>query len=140
MAKQQLILKDKRPLIERVREYVKALDAEMDVNQVFLYGSTAKGKRHRNSDVDIIIISESFAGMPEPKRWGLLQHMWSYKEDLETLAYTPKEFDKIKERFLMQKILQYAIDITPKKASGQLNNRSDTRDYCRKAKIIPKSG
>lgn len=116
MAKQQLILKDKRPLIERVREYVKALDAEMDVNQVFLYGSTAKGKRHRNSDVDIIIISESFAGMPEPKRWGLLQHMWSYKEDLETLAYTPKEFDKIKERFLMQKILQYAIDITPKKS------------------------
>ena len=115
MTKQQLILKDKRPLMQRIREYVNILDAELGVDQALLYGSTAKGKRHKNSDVDIIIISESFATMPEPKRWGLLQHMWKYKEDLETLAYTPSEFAKIKERFLMQKILEYAIDITPSK-------------------------
>lgn len=115
MAKQQLILKDKRPLLERIREYVNMLDAQLGVDQALLYGSTARGKRHRNSDVDIIIVSESFAKMPEPKRWGLLQHMWKHKEDLETLAYTPKEFAIIKERFLMQKILQYAIDMIPRK-------------------------
>ena len=116
MAKQELIVKDQRPLIDRIREYVNILDAELGVDQAFLYGSTAKGTRHRDSDVDLIIVSESFAKMPEPKRWGLLQHLWRYKEDLETLAYTPSEFAKIKEeRFLMQKILQYAIDLTPRK-------------------------
>jgi len=115
MTKQQLILKDKRPLMQRIQEYVNTIDADLGVDQALLYGSTAKSKRHKNSDVDIIIISEAFAKMPEPKRWGLLQHMWKYKEDLETLAYTPSEFVKIKERLLMQKILEYAIDITPSK-------------------------
>jgi len=114
MAKQELIIKDKRPLMERIREYISKIDNEIGVNQAFLYGSTAKGKRHRDSDVDLVIISEFFTGMAEPKRWGLLQHRWNYKEDLETLAYTPKEFAIIKERFLMQKILQYAIDLTLK--------------------------
>jgi predicted nucleotidyltransferase len=115
MAKQELILKDRRPLLERIQEYVNQLDAEICVDQAFLYGSTAKGTRHRNSDVDLIVVSRSFAKMPEPKRWGLLQHRWKYKEDLETLAYTPTEFAKIKERFLMQTILQYAKDLTPTK-------------------------
>lgn len=116
MSKQELIVKDRRPLLDRIQEYVNRLDAEIGVDRAFLYGSTAKGKRHRDSDVDLIIVSKSFAGTPEPKRWGLLQHMWRYKEDLETLAYTPSEFAKIKEeRFLMQKILEYAVDITPKK-------------------------
>jgi predicted nucleotidyltransferase len=114
MVKQELIVKDKRPLMDRIREYVNVLDAELGVDQAFLYGSTARGKRRRNSDVDIIVVSECFAKMPEPKRWGLLQHLWRYKEDLETLAYTPNEFAKIKERLLMQKILQYAIDLTPR--------------------------
>lgn len=118
MAKQVLIVKDKRPLMDRIIEYINHLDVAIGVEQAFLYGSTAKGKRHKDSDIDLIIVSESFAKMPEPKRWGLLQHLWRYKEDLETLAYTPSEFAKIKEeRFLMQKILQYAIDVTPKKKS-----------------------
>jgi predicted nucleotidyltransferase len=69
MAKQQLILKDKRPLLERIREYINMLDAQLGVDQALLYGSTARSKRHRNSDVDIIIVSESFAKMPEPRRW-----------------------------------------------------------------------
>lgn len=115
MAKQELIVKDRRPLMDRIREYVNRLDTEIGVDQAFLYGSTARGKRHRDSDVDLIIVSESFAKMPEPKSWGLLQHLWRYKEDLETLAYTPSEFAKIKERFLIQKILEYAIDLTPGK-------------------------
>lgn len=115
MAKQELIVKDSRPLTDRIRDYVNRVDNEIGADQVFLYGSTAKGKRHRNSDVDLIVISNYFTGVPEPKRWGLLQHLWNYKEDLETLAYTPGEFAKIKERFLMQKILQYAVELTPKK-------------------------
>ena len=131
--------RDKRPLIERVREYVKMLDAEIGVNQAPLDGSTARGKRHRNIDVDIIITSESFAAMPEPKRWGLLQHMWSYKEDLETLAYTPKEFDRIKKRFPHAENSPIRQRHTPKKRQVQLNNRSDMRHYYWKAKIISKS-
>ena len=50
--------------------------------------------------------------MPVPKRLGILENMWDYEEDLETLAYTPKEFEEAKDRFLMKEILSYAIELT----------------------------
>lgn len=62
----------------------------------------------------LIILSNAFENMPEPKRLGFLQHRWRYIEDLEAMAYTPNEFKQIKERLLMKKILEYAIDLTPK--------------------------
>ena len=113
---QALIVHSKQPLMERICDSVAKLDAEIGVDHALLFGSTAKGKRHRNSDVGIIIVSSTFEGMPEPKRWGLLQNMWNYIEELETLAYTPDEFTQVKERFLMQKILAYAVDLTPRKS------------------------
>ena len=107
-----LIIKSKQPLMKRLFDFVKRLDAEIGVEQAFLFGSTAKKRRRTNSDVDIIIVSKGFEGMPEQKRQGFIQHRWRYIEDIEALTYTPKEFKAVKERVLMKEILAYAIDLT----------------------------
>ena len=109
-----LIIDSDLPLMERLQDFVKRLDAEIGIEKALLFGSTAKGTRHENSDVDIIIVSRAFEKMPEPKRLGFLQHRWRYIEDLEAIAYTPSEFKKVRHRLLMENILTYAIDLSPK--------------------------
>jgi predicted nucleotidyltransferase len=106
-----LIVESKRPLMDRLTDFIEKLDAEIGVDQVLLFGSTAKGERHESSDVDLIVVSEAFEGMPQLKRLGFLQHRWRYREDLEAFAYTSSEFKKVKDRPLMRKILAYAIDL-----------------------------
>lgn len=109
-----LIIDSDQPLMGRLRDFVGRLDAEIGVEKALVFGSTAKGTRHENSDVDLIIVSYAFENMPETKRLGFLQHRWRFIEDLEAIAYTPREFEKVKHRLLMEKILEYAIDLTPK--------------------------
>jgi predicted nucleotidyltransferase len=112
-----LIIDSDQPLMGRLRDFVSKLDAEIGIEKALLFGSTAKGARRDNSDVDLIIVSHTFENMPEPKRLGFLQHRWRYIEDLEAIAYTPSEFEKVKHRLLMEEILEYAIDLTPKHVS-----------------------
>jgi predicted nucleotidyltransferase len=97
--------------MDRLTDFIEKLDAEIGVDQVLLFGSTAKGERHESSDVDLIVVSEAFEGMPQLKRLGFLQHRWRYREDLEAFAYTPSEFKRVKDRPLMRKILAYASDL-----------------------------
>jgi len=110
-----LIMDDKRPLLVRVREFLCNVDAKMPVDRVLLFGSTAKGKRRGESDVDLIVVSKGFSGVHELERTGMLLDLWPYVEELEILAYTPEEFSQVKGRFMMKKILAYAVDFTPKK-------------------------
>jgi predicted nucleotidyltransferase len=106
-----LIVESKQPLMDRLIDFIEKLDAEIGVTQVLLFGSTAKGERHESSNVDLIVVSDGFEGMAQPKRLGFLQHRWRYREDLEAFAYTPSEFKRVKDRPLMRKILAYAIDL-----------------------------
>ncbi len=99
------------PLIERIYDFLRRLDAKVGVDRAFLFGSTAKNIRLGESDVDLILVSSSFTGMPIPKRLGMLQKEWDYPEELEVLAYTPEEFSKISRRLTMKEILSYAIEL-----------------------------
>jgi len=116
-------MRDSRPLIERICDYVSKLDTELGVERAYLFGSTAKRNRRKNSDVDLIIVSKAFIGMPIPKREGTLENLWDYCEDLEALAYTPEEFAKISQRLTMKEILSYAVDLTPAILAKKEENR-----------------
>jgi len=107
-------MKKHRPLVERICDYVSQVDAELGVERAFIYGSTAKGNRLKESDVDLIIVSKAFKRMPQPRRLYLLQKLWSYREGLHALACTPGEFTKAsEERLMMKEILSYAIELLP---------------------------
>jgi predicted nucleotidyltransferase len=114
MTTSALVMDDKRPLLERVREFLCNVNAKVPVDKVLLFGSTAKRKRHGRSDVDLIIVSKGFSAVHELERTGMLLDLWPYVEELEILAYTPEEFSQVKDRFMMKKILAYAVDLTPK--------------------------
>lgn len=113
MVTKVLIQNNTRHLLVRVKEFLNVANSEFDVEKAYLFGSTAKGKRHSESDVDLIIVSSSFRKVHPLKRLEKLLGHWHYIEELEILAYTPEEFDQIRNRLLMKEILSYAIDLTP---------------------------
>jgi len=117
-----LIMGDPKTLMKRVNEWICRADAKISLDKVLLFGSTAKGTRCEESDVDLIIISKNFKGMHEFDRSGMLLDMWDYLEELNILAYTPEEFNEVKDRFMMRKILSYALDLTPKKQSTTIKS------------------
>ena len=109
---------DSKSLIERICDYVSRVDAELGVEKAFIFGSTAKGNRLKESDIDLIIVSEAFKRTPLPRRLYLLQKLWDFRLDLQALAYTPEEFKEASQRLLLREILSYAIELVPLEEEG----------------------
>ena len=75
-----LLLDDSRPLMDKLAEFLSALDAKIGLEKVLLFGSTAKQKRRKNSDIDLIVVSESFRGLNSLERGKLVLEEWSFVE------------------------------------------------------------
>lgn len=92
--------------IEReVKRYLKSLSIKIDF--AILFGSTVYGERLRDSDIDLIIVSKDFEGVPFEKRMLILQKHWKHDVMLEAFGFTPKEFEKLKDKSI---VIQEAIE------------------------------
>ena len=68
----------------------------MNVDQLILFGSRAKGDNFVTSDYDFVLVSREFAGKPFTRRASELYKLWHSNCDLEVLCYTPEEWGKLK--------------------------------------------
>ena len=80
--------------------YLKILRTkDIPVDQVYLFGSQAKGTSTPNSDIDVIIVSPAFSGMPVWKRWEVIgDALTEVLEPIEILSYSPEEFNTQKNK------------------------------------------
>lgn len=91
-----------------VKVYLKNLPKNIRVKGVFLFGSYATGKVHKDSDIDFIVISPDFKKIPFMKRLIVLSHAQgaakiSRSVPMDILGYTPEEFKEIdKESIVMR--------------------------------------
>lgn len=66
------------------------------VQQIFLFGSHARGVAIEDSDIDLLVVSPSFSGMPHWRRWELLgKAIAQVRKPLEVLGYAPEEFERL---------------------------------------------
>ncbi|MGC8998483.1 MAG: nucleotidyltransferase domain-containing protein [Candidatus Bathyarchaeia archaeon] len=77
------------------------------IDFAILFGSTVYGERLRDSDIDLIIVSKDFEGVPFEKRMLILQKHWKHDVMLEAFGFTPKEFEKLKDKSI---VIQEAIE------------------------------
>ncbi len=92
---------------ERVRRELK-----IRVEKVVLFGSRARDDWVDDSDVDVMIISRDWSGIPFSRRLELLYRMWDYRYDATILAYTPDELEDLARRFAhVREILEHAVII-----------------------------
>ena len=89
MVKKTISKKVKKEIID----YIKILkDDKLPIEKVILFGSYAKGKQHKWSDIDLCIISPKFKNS-----WQALQYLWSKRINnsgltIEPMGFNPKDF------------------------------------------------
>lgn len=64
------------------------------VDKVLLFGSRSRGEAGRDSDVDILVVSEAFVGLSHLKRVALVGESWDLPYPVDFLCYTPSEFER----------------------------------------------
>ncbi len=74
------------------------LKRHLDVQQLILFGSRARGDHFVTSDYDFVLVSPSFSAEPFTKRAAQLYRFWASNCDLEVLCYAPGEWERLKDR------------------------------------------
>ena len=91
MAKKRISKK----IIKLVRNYIERLEKkeELPITQVIIFGSRAKGKNRRLSDIDVCVISPRFKDSLKA-----LEFLWKKRKDeevragLEPVGFSEKDF------------------------------------------------
>ena len=89
-------------VIEEIKEYVSSLKADkLPVRKVILFGSFAKGKQHKWSDIDICVISPKFkdAGRATHYLWSK-RRINDIRYTIEPVGFSPKDFEDKYDSFI----------------------------------------
>lgn len=81
-------------VIETIQEFKKALEAiNIHVDQLILFGSHAAGTAREDSDIDLVVISSSFADKSYWERINILTDaIYEVFAPIEASAFTPEEW------------------------------------------------
>ena len=88
---------DRKKLIKKLKEFRKKIEKEYNLKNMILFGSRAKNKHKKDSDVDLIIVGE-FNGEKNLDRAPPLYIYWEIDLPVDFLCYTPQEFNKLKNQ------------------------------------------
>jgi predicted nucleotidyltransferase len=82
-----------KKLKQIAKEFAKELEKEIKVEKIILFGSFAKGKAKKDSDLDLLIISPNFKKMDLWKRIDILARARkNYEFPMDYFGLTPKEY------------------------------------------------
>ena len=104
----------KTEIIKRLERYLAILrEKNIPVQKAILYGSYAYGNPHDWSDIDLVVLSPAFRGVPYPKRLERLAVLaWrAGVGDIEALGYTPEEFKTASRLSLLGEVRERGIVI-----------------------------
>ncbi len=82
---------------EMLRAYLDSVKASINVDKIILFGSRARGDALKESDIDLMVVSKDFEGVPFVRRLELLALMWRFPKGLEALGYTPREYEELSQ-------------------------------------------
>lgn len=98
---------DRKKLINIIKKFKKNIEDKYDIDHIILFGSRASGKPHKDSDVDLMIVSKDFKGKKSYKRSPELYLEWHLNSKIplpvDFLCYTPEEFNRLKKQISIVK-------------------------------------
>jgi len=105
------MVKDK--WIEKFKqEILPQIIKEYNPEKILLFGSRVKGESDEDSDLDIIVISDSFNKIPFINRMSHLLKKFRFQKHVDYLCYTPEEFERLKNQSsILIDALEYAETI-----------------------------
>jgi len=89
---------EKELIIRGLKDFLKNLSMNMEIEKIFLFGSRSNYSFKENSDIDLIIVSPDFREMNFIERGARMYDFWKMNYPVDFLCYTPEEFNKLKKR------------------------------------------
>lgn len=84
----------KKTIAAVIKQYVDTVKKNgIPVQDVYLFGSTAKGNTHKGSDIDICIVSPSFGKNRFDERLKLMNLRDGISDLIEPHPYSPADFN-----------------------------------------------
>lgn len=97
----------KKNINKIIRQFADSLKEEIRLHKLILFGSYAKGRQHKYSDIDIAVISSDFGKRNEMEEMTyLLKKAHEIDLDIEPHPYTPREMYKPHKSSFAYKILR----------------------------------
>lgn len=85
---------EKEDVIKELHEFKESLSKAIPIEKMIFFGSRAKGRGHRDSDIDLVVVSKKFEGKRfRDRSLGFYKH-WNLDYPVDFLCYTPQEFNK----------------------------------------------
>jgi len=87
---------DKRTVLEIISRFRKAIESQgIRIDKLILFGSYASGRAIEGSDIDIVVVSEDFAGKGYWDRTEILSDaIYEVFQPIEAVAMTPEEWER----------------------------------------------
>ena len=86
------------PWLQKFKEEVlPQIVAEFSPILVLLFGSRVRGTAEEDADIDVVIVSKAFAGIPFVKRMPAVLKNISFEKHIDVICYLPDEFERMKE-------------------------------------------
>ncbi len=81
--------------------------------RVYLFGSYARGDHMLDSDVDVVVVSPLFEGMPYPNRVAFVRSLLPPDLGFDIIALTPREFRERLDTPFFKELSRYWIEVVP---------------------------
>ena len=97
-------------IIQNLKGYIKLLESNnFPIKTAYLFGSYAKGTDNDWSDIDVLLVSDSFEGVRFFDKEKIRKITLSYNSDISPFPYNPKDFDS--SNLFIKEIIRSGIKI-----------------------------
>ncbi|MHA1144769.1 MAG: nucleotidyltransferase domain-containing protein [Candidatus Helarchaeota archaeon] len=87
------------PWIKKFKaEALPIIKKRLKPDKIILFGSRVKGEAMEGSDIDVIIISDEFKGIPFVLRMSMVLKLINFPKHVDIICYTPDEFHRMKDK------------------------------------------
>jgi len=83
--------------LDELRGKLPELQEAFAPQDIILFGSHARGEAHEWSDIDLVIVSDTFRDVPRPNRHRpFFKILWN-KRSVDVIGLTPEEFERMRQ-------------------------------------------
>ena len=102
----------KTSIREKLKIFKKDLNKNIPISKMYFFGSMVSGMPHKDSDIDLIIVSPKFKKLDFFKRGAKMYDYWKLRYPVDFICYTPKEFNKLKKQpSIVKEAIENGIEI-----------------------------
>lgn len=98
-----------KDILKSINEYVEEIKKHYNIVAIILFGSYAKGTEHKDSDIDIAIVSEDFDDVYDSMA-DLMGMTWDIDARIEPHPIKKKDFDE-ESNYFVKEIIDTGIKV-----------------------------